>query len=164
MYSWRVLIADDTPLVRKLLHRRFSQNKLFHPLHWRIDEATTGEEAVVQFQHGIETEDPYNIVFMDEYFTTEGLLLSSKELRQLLGSEAAQRIRELESTAVRIMRIPYSATIIVSVSGKNDHETSIAYVPPSERGFDLVWGKPIPTPEACLHQLTLAASFRGFLV
>jgi CheY-like chemotaxis protein len=139
----RVLLADDTPANRKLLHRAFT--RFFGP-GWEVSEAATAEEAL---RLGLETR--FAVVSADEaplcrtpmltlplplapIYRTQVIMdeIFSHEPTQMRGSQAIQQLREHEG---RTRIIP--PAVIISCTGNTAH---------TDGGLaDHVWCKPMPS-------------------
>jgi signal transduction histidine kinase/CheY-like chemotaxis protein len=132
----RVLVADDLRMNRLLLIRQLRQ---IAP-HARIDEVADGEGALAALLEAQQTTAPFDIAFLDEFFSADGLL----------GTEVTHRFREaevklaLDNSGDGGTSLTRRLLIIGCTGGLGD----TAY---DERahaaGQDHVLGKPMPTTD-----------------
>lgn len=73
--SKRILIVDDAPTNRKIVHRML-RGKFSH-----IDEAENGQEAVNKYVESVKQNHPYDVIMMDFLMPVMNGLESTKLIR-----------------------------------------------------------------------------------
>ena len=124
----RVLIADDMRLNRLVLGRQF---KDVAP-HALVTEESDGEAALATLSSAC-PEAPFDIAFLDEHYSVDGLK----------GTEVTRRFRDVEARLHAMDTCPARRLLIIGCTGSlNDpgHDEA-AYA----AGQDLILGKPIPS-------------------
>ena len=126
----KILFVDDERILRKLAVRAFSK---LAP-HFVVDEAASGEAAlqVVDTKNREAGEEYYDMIFLDQYFTSTE--------RHLTGTETA-----------RAMRARGIQSILCGCSANDLEETFL------KAGADLFVCKPMATDQTDLKQFMLQA-------
>jgi signal transduction histidine kinase/CheY-like chemotaxis protein len=117
-----VLIVDDVPMNRKILRRKLSSGP-FQQHRIGIDEAETGEQCLELLHRG----KCFDVIIMDQIMSAAG--------GQMLGSEAAIKIRRLEAEKSQ------PRSFIVACSGNSSKEDLELYL---SAGMNRMLPKPLP--------------------
>eukprot|EP01006_Ploeotia_vitrea_P045764 TRINITY_DN66967_c2_g1_i1.p1 TRINITY_DN66967_c2_g1~~TRINITY_DN66967_c2_g1_i1.p1 ORF type:complete len:463 (+),score=208.24 TRINITY_DN66967_c2_g1_i1:2-1390(+) len=127
--GWRVLIIDDLPLNRKLMHRLLSRGD-FKALKWTFDFAETAEVAWERLM-ATTPGSRYDLMIVDQNLGGAG--------GQMLGHQFTEKVRRWEQQE---RGTDEPRAIMISCTGNVSDDDVRMYM---GAGFDTTWGKPVPT-------------------
>ena len=136
--QWRVLVADDAVINRRLLRRAFE--KYFDP-PWHVSEATIAPEALTMLKTAAMCGQPFDLFIADENYEPADVTKGTEAILELRAYEAVHGLP----------RMP-----VILCSGNIDVAQDC-----SDGSIDLCWTKPFPKFADGTMQAAVMAVFDG---